>query len=482
MTNKTLLAKLTVSSRLHLLLLLLTASFGINANPQFPGDKTTANHLNGKHTFLQHFANISLQERMDFNLGQAIFEKLWVSSPSSTTASDGLGPLYNARSCLRCHINNGRGHPPEANQQQANTRSLFLRLSIPPQNEQDKKLLASGEQAFIPEPIYGGQLQDQSIQGLAAEGRVRLTYTVQTQTLAGGEKVELRQPHYSIDKLAYGELHPQLRISARVAPPMPGLGLLEAIPESELHSNVLTQQKHPKIAGQLNQVWDIQQQKLTIGRFGWKAIHPSIKQQNAAALIEDIGISTNIYPQGYGGCTSAQSDCRKLPDGNSEHLGGVEASPLMTEVLAFYVRNLAVAPRRNAQQPKVLAGEKLFQQLDCAACHRPNYTTEKNAHPRLASQSIWPYTDLLLHNMGEGLADKHSEFLAKGNQWRTPALWGVGLTQMISGHSQLLHDGRARNVQEAILWHGGEAEHSKQQFISLPKNKRQQLIHFVESL
>ncbi|HKM14501.1 MAG TPA: di-heme oxidoredictase family protein [Marinospirillum sp.] len=481
MPNKPLLARL-VSSKVASLLLLLIVSSWLNANPQLPAGETTATRLAGKHSFSQHAANMTLEQRMDFNLGQAIFGKLWVSSPSSTTASDGLGPLYNARSCLNCHTNNGRGQPPKPDTASANARSLFLRLSIPPQNQQQQALLTSGKQAFIPEPVYGGQLQDQSVQGLVAEGQVTLNYTFQTLALAGGEQVELRQPHYSITKPAYGELHPQLRTSARVTPPMPGLGLLEAISESELHNNVAAQKNHPEIAGQLNHVWDIQQQKTVIGRFGWKAIQPNLKQQNAAAFIEDIGISSAIFPQGYGGCTSTQSDCRRLPDGNSEHLGGVEASPLMTEVLEFYVRTLAIPPRRNAQKPEVLAGEKIFQQLDCAACHRPHYVTEKNAHPLLASQSIWPYTDLLLHNMGDGLADEHSEFLAKGNQWRTPALWGVGLTQLVSGHSQLLHDGRARNVQEAILWHGGEAESSKQQFMALPKHQRQQLIHFVESL
>jgi len=487
MTNKALLAKLTVSSRVSLLLLLLTVSFGINANPQLPGGKTTAARLKGKHSFSQPATNMSLEARMDFNLGQAIFGKLWVSSPSSTTASDGLGPLYNARSCLRCHVNNGRGKPPEPDQAQANARSLFLRLSIPPQNTADQQTLASGKLAAIPEPIYGAQLQDQSVQGLAAEGRVRLTYTYSTLALAGGEEVELRQPHYTIDRLAYGDLHPQLHTSARVTPPMLGLGLLEAIPESELEKNVATQKNHPLIAGKLNKVWDHQQQKTVVGRFGWKAIQPNLKQQNAAAFIEDIGISTAIFPQGYGGCTNAQTDCRLLPDGNSEHLGGVEASPVMTQVLEFYTQTLAVPPRRNTQDAQVLAGEKIFKQLDCAACHRPNYTTAKNSsshqvHSLLENQSIWPYTDLLLHDMGEGLADNHSEFLASGNQWRTPPLWGIGLTQLISGHSQLLHDGRARSIQEAILWHGGEAEASKQQFIALPKDQRQQLIHFVESL
>ncbi len=487
MTNKPLLASLAIRSRLITLVLLLVASSWLNANPLLPGGETTAASLKGKHAFSQPAANMSLEERMNFNLGEAIFDKLWVSSPSSTTASDGLGPLYNARSCLRCHVNNGRGKPPEPNQAQSNARSLFLRLSIPPQNAEDQQALASGKLVAIPEPVYGAQLQDQSIQGLAAEGQVRLTYTYSTLTLAGGEEVELRQPHYSIDRLAYGNLHPQLRTSARITPPMLGLGLLEAIPESELEKNVASQQKHPAISGKLNKVWDHQLQKTVVGRFGWKAIQPNLKQQNAAAFIEDIGISTTIFPQGYGGCTSAQTDCRLLPDGNSEHLGGVEASPVMTQVLEFYTQTLAVPPRRNAQDAQVLAGEQIFKQLDCAACHRPNYTTAKStsSHPinsLLENQSIWPYTDLLLHDMGAGLADNHSEFLAKGNQWRTPPLWGVGLTQLISGHSQLLHDGRARSIQEAILWHGGEAQASKQQFIALPKDQRQQLIHFVESL
>lgn len=471
----------TTSSRYTLLVWLLVAASSTLANPEKPGGAVTLPNLLGSKSFSQPAPDMTLEQRMTFNLGRSIFTKLWVSSPASTTASDGLGPLYNARSCLQCHANNGRGHPPEPDSDRPHSISLLLRMSIPAQDEHQQAQLDQGQLGFIPEPVYGGQLQDQSVQGLAAEGRVQVQYSDQTVEFPDGEIVTLRQPHYHITALAYGELHKDLRLSARVAPPMHGLGLLEAIPEAELQKNV-EQQQELFISGRLNQVWDIQHQKTAVGRFGWKASHPSLKQQNAAAMIEDMGISSDLFPQGYGGCTASQDHCRRLPDGNSPHLDGVEASVAMTEVLEFYTRTLAVPPRRHQQHPDVLAGEKLFHQTGCQSCHRPSYTTRLDANPLLAGQTIWPYTDLLLHDMGAGLADQHSEFLASGAEWRTPPLWGIGLTAVVSGHTQLLHDGRARNVQEAILWHGGEAEQVKQAFMNLPQQQRQQLIQFVESL
>lgn len=473
---------MTTSSRLTLLSGLLVATPLLFANPQQPGGTTTLPTPQAAKSFSQPAANMTLEQRMDFNLGRSIFTKLWVSSPASTTASDGLGPLYNARSCLQCHANNGRGRPPEPDSDQPHAISLLLHLSIPAQDEHQQTLLDQGSLGHIPDPVYGSQLQDQSVQGLVAEGQVQVQYHYQTIQFPDGETVTLRRPEYSISQSAYGSLHPDLRLSARVAPPMHGLGLLEAIPEAELQKNVEQQQKAGQVSGRVNRVWDIQQQTTATGRFGWKATHPRLKQQNAAALFEDIGISSDLFPQGYGGCTSQQTDCRRLPDGNSPHLDGVEASIAMTDLLEFYTRTLAVPPRRNAQHPDVLAGEKLFHQVGCQSCHRPSYITDKNALPLLAEQQIWPYTDLLLHDMGAGLADQHSEFLASGAEWRTPPLWGIGLTAVVSGHTQLLHDGRARNLQEAILWHGGEAEEVRQAYMKLSRQERQQLIQFVESL
>jgi len=457
----------------------LAVSLSLVADPLLPGGDTTSNQA----SFSQPASNLSLDEKMPFHLGDSIFDKLWVSSPASTEASDGLGPFYNARSCARCHINNGRGHPPEANDTSRFNRSFLLRLSIPPETEQQKNALFEGRLGFIPEPTYGAQIQDQALQGITAEGQVGVRYEEHPVRFPDGEVVSLRKPTFFVKKLNYGELHPQTRFSGRVAPPMIGLGLLEAIPENEILSNAINQAKEDNgISGQANQVWDVEKQQKALGRFGWKAAHPTLKQQNNAAFIEDIGISTLMFPWGHGGCTPLQKECRQLPDGNSDHLDGVEASAKVVEVLEFYTRTLAVPARRNADQTTVQAGEQHFHQVGCAQCHRPSYTTSKEAMPSLAAQTIWPYTDLLLHDMGEGLADEHSEFQAAGSEWRTPPLWGIGLTQRISGHTQLLHDGRARNILEAILWHGGEAEATKHHFMQLSREKRQELIDFVESL
>lgn len=428
-------------------------------------------------------AALSFEQRMNFHLGESIFAKLWVSAPASTQASDGLGPLYNARSCLRCHPRNGRGQPPEAESSSSHSLSMILKLSLPPDQIQPETAQELQRRGYLPEPVYGAQIQDQAIQGLAAEARIRIEHQSLERHFPDGERVMLQQPHYRLEQPSYGPLHPATRTSARVAPPMIGLGLLEAIPEEELLRNVSDQQQHPEVNGQVNRVYDRLTGTSRIGRFGWKALHPTVYQQNAAAFLEDIGISTRLFPQGYGACTPAQANCRALPDGNSAHLDDVEASDAVMDVLAFYTRTLAVPARREASNPAIQTGEALFHQAGCATCHRPSYTTTANATlPQLANRSIQPFTDLLLHDMGEELADGFSEFLASGQHWRTPPLWGIGLTQQVNGHSRFLHDGRARDLQEAILWHGGEALGARQRYMNLPRQERDRLIRFLESL
>ena len=432
--------------------------------------------------FAQPASNLSFEERMPFNLGHSLFKKLWVSSPSSTTASDGLGPLFNARSCMRCHVRDGRGHPPDVGQLKPAT-STVIHLSIAPQNELQETLLAQGKLGVIPEPAYGNQLQDMSIQGLPAEGRIALEYDEHTVTLADGEQVSLRKPRITITDLSYGPFHPDTMMSMRVAPAMVGLGLLEAISEADLLANEDPEDLNQDgISGHANRVWDYKTQQTAIGRFGWKAGHPTIEQQNSMALRNDIGISNTLFPAGFADCTEAQSLCQSLPDGNSQHLDGVEASDDMVKMLTFYTQHLAVPDKRNRHSGSVKRGEQLFSRIGCSQCHIPSYQTRSDTVASLADQTIWPYTDLLLHDMGEGLADHRPEYQANGREWRTPALWGIGLTQMVSGHTQFLHDGRARNLQEAILWHGGEADAARQHYSQLTANERKDLIQFLESL
>lgn len=451
---------------------------------QRPGGEATQSRAVSRGVLQQFSATLPLDARMDVTLGRSIFNKLWVSSPSSTTASDGLGPLFNARSCAGCHLQNGRGRTPDTHQNEDKAVSLLLRLSVP---QPESMSPAHAEQyktlGLIPEPVYGAQLQNFSVQGLPAEGQLKVSYEPLSVFFADGEEVILQKPIYSIESLSYGELSTEVRMSARIAPPMHGLGLLEAISEDDLLANEASEAwLELGINGHLNRVWDRQHQQTRIGRFGWKALHPSLHQQNAAALFEDIGISSTFFPEGFGACTPAQTQCLGLPDGNSPHLDGVEASNAMVDLLTSYTRHLAVVDRFESDDETHRQGRQLFYEVGCHACHRPSYQTSSSAPEGLANLTIWPYTDLLLHDMGDGLADDHAEFDAKGREWKTPPLWGVGLAPEINGSRHLLHDGRARNVLEAILWHGGEAQMVRDRFLALDKTSREALLLFIESL
>lgn len=448
------------------------------------GGQTTHHKKPNRQAFNLPAANLPFKTQLDFKLGNSIFKKLWVPSPSSTTASDGLGPLYNARSCMQCHIRDGRGHTPKGNWPEDNAVSLFLRLSIPPQTAEQKVLLTSGRIGVIPEPTYGEQLQDFAIPGLSAEGRMQIEYSEETIQLSGGQTASLRHPSYAIDNLGYGPLHPQTMLSPRIAPAMIGLGLLENISDTDILSlNDPLDLNKDGISGRANKVWNKTTQSNAIGRFGWKAGNPTLHQQNNAAFNGDIGISTPYALNPYGECTAKQTECRNAVNGNSAHHDGVEASQKMTDLLLFYTRHIAVPARRDADTPDVLAGKQVFNDTGCHLCHQPTYTTVDNPKlPLLSNQLIWPYTDLLLHDMGKGLADNRPEFLANGSEWKTPPLWGIGLTKTVSGHSFFLHDGRARTLLEAILWHGGEAENAKQKVKNMPVRDRDNLIKFLESL
>lgn len=450
-----------------------------------PGGETTLQAPAGKKSFREVAPNVPFDERMAFHLGSSIFDKLWVSSPSSTTASDGLGPLYNARSCQRCHQHNGRGKPPEAGSegQSGKALSLLLRLSIPAQSAAEQARLDQGMQGVIPEPVYGDQLQDFAVPGLLPEGQVVVNYQPLEVRFPDGEVVTLRQPTYQITALNYGAMHPETQISPRVAPAMIGMGLLEAIADSAIVAQADPDDRDGNgISGRVNTVWDAQQQTRRIGRFGWKAGVPTLHQQNSAAFAGDVGISTPLFPVGSGACTAAQTRCLALPDGNSAHMDNVEASAEMVTMVDFYTAHLAVPARRGAQRPDVIRGRQWFYESGCQQCHTPRQETTAHAPVALRNQVFWPYTDLLLHDMGEGLADGRAEFDATGREWRTPPLWGIGLLPRVNGHQFLLHDGRARGVQEAILWHGGEASRARGAFMELTRQQRAELIAFVESL
>ena len=445
------------------------------------GGAATVFKAPNRDAFSHPSANMPFEREREFRVGNGIFKKIWVSAPSSTASSDGLGPLFNARSCQRCHLKDGRGHPPAAGER---AESMFLRLSIPPRDAADRSALREHRISVVPEPVYGGQLQSFSVQGVAAEGEMTIAYDETPVVLADGAVVRLRAPRYGVSELHYGPLHPEIMLSPRVAPPIIGMGLLEAVPDADILAGADPDDRDGDgISGRANRVWSAEHRQVMLGRFGWKAGQPTVAQQAASAFRGDIGISTPLYPEPHGDCTAAQRECRSAPHGGAPATDGVEANAALFDLVAFYSRNLGVPARRRVDAPQVLEGKRLFYEANCTGCHRPKFVTRRDSIGAEQSfQLIWPYTDLLLHDMGEGLADGRPEGAASGREWRTPPLWGIGLTETVSGHTLFLHDGRARGLLEAILWHGGEAEAAKRRVVAMTGEERAALLAFLRSL
>ncbi|MDQ2635058.1 MAG: c-type cytochrome [Pseudomonadota bacterium] len=431
--------------------------------------------------FSHSSANITFEEEGTFKLGNALFRKLWVSSPSSTQASDGLGPLFNARACQSCHLKDGRGHPPEGN---ADATSMFLRLARAAGTAEEQAAIADHQALNFPDPVYGGQLQDLAVPGLAGEGRMAIRYEEIPVTLGDGTTLSLRKPSYSVENPAYGPLDPRTTLSPRVTQPMIGLGLVEQIHPADILANADPDDADGDgVSGKPAIVRDAGSGELTLGRFGWKASKPTIREQTADAFVGDLGISSPDVPKSWGDCTESQTACRAMPVGVQERLGDTEAPDPVMDLVTFYSQNLAVPARRDIDEPEVLRGKQAFYEAGCVSCHTPKFVTRRDAPNKAQKfQLIWPYSDFLLHDMGEGLADGQQVGDATGNEWRTPPLWGIGLTQTVNGHTFFLHDGRARSLTEAILWHGGEAQAARNRFADLPQADRDALVKFLESL
>jgi len=444
------------------------------------GAGTALNAVN-RDAYSHSSANITFEEEATFKVGNGLFRKLWVSAPSSTQASDGLGPLFNARACQSCHLKDGRGHPPEG---AADATSMFLRLARQAESEAEKRAVSERAALNFPDPVYGGQLQDLAVPGLAAEGKMAISYTEIPVTLDDGSSFSLRQPRYTVTNPAQGPLDPRTTLSPRVTPQMIGLGLVEQIHPADILAHADPDDRNGDgISGKPSIVRDPQTNELTLGRFGWKASIPTIRRQTAEAFANDLGLSSPDIPQHWGGCTQAQKDCLAMPAGVQKRLGDTELPDPIMDLVTFYSQHLAVPARRDVDKPEVLAGKKAFYDLGCASCHVPKFVTRRDAPNKAhAFQLIWPYSDFLLHDMGEGLADGQQVGDATGSEWRTPPLWGIGLTKTVNGHTFFLHDGRARNLTEAILWHGGEAETARDSFAALAKAEREALISFLESL
>lgn len=412
----------------------------------------------GSGAFGHPFPDMEEQLERIHEVGDAQFNATFVSSPAPL--NPGRGSLFNNVSCGSCHIGDGRGKVPGVADSSVST---LFRISI------------SGADAHGgPMPVngYGTQLQNRANFNTVPEGKVNVTYSEQKSSFDDGTTYSLRFPTYAVQN-TYTSFPSNVMLSPRVAAPVFGLGLLEAVDEKTILANTDENDADGDgISGRANYVWNFISQKSTLGRFGWKANQPSILQQVAAAYNEDIGITNSIFfvESSYGQPQWDQNNKIELLDS-------------LLYATTFYVQTLAVPGRRDVNTVEVQQGKILFADAGCAKCHLPEMRTGVHVNfSAISNQLIHPYTDLLLHDMGEDLADNRPDYKANGREWRTAPLWGIGLTQRVNGHSNFLHDGRARNLLEAIMWHGGEALSAKNKVKAMNSTQRAALIKFIESL
>ena len=400
--------------------------------------------------------NLTPRGAEDHELGDEAFEEAFVQTAEHDNA--GLGPTFNNTACGGCHIRNGRGMPVPG--------QLLLRVSdAAPGGERaaDEESETLVLNRAPPVAGLGNQIQDFAVVGAAPEARVEIDWVETSGRYADGTPYRLRSPSFEVTLAESGAPLPDsVRVSPRVPPHVYGLGLLEAIPEEDILALAdPLDSDGDGISGRPNRVWDERAQGTSLGRFGWKANSPNLLQQTADAYLNDMGIHSPLFP--------AED-------------GSVEIDEETLRVATAYSQTLAVPARAAVDDPLVRQGEALFAEAGCVACHVDSFTTGSHEYPSLENQPIRPYTDLLLHDMGEGLADGRDDYDADGREWRTPALWGIGVAQTVLPYSGFLHDGRARTLEEAILWHGGEGERSKLAFETMAAREREAMVRFLSSL
>jgi CxxC motif-containing protein (DUF1111 family) len=436
--------------------------------PNLGGDGTV--QTTGPRAFRSIAANADNVLIAPFLFGQRIFDVVWDHDPTISPVLDGLGPMFNRRSCRECHEGNGRGHPPEYVGEPM--KSMLVRISIP-----------GGGPHGGPNPVpnYGDQLQDRAIHGVAPEGQAVINYEEIPGEFGDGTSFSLRKPTVTFVNLAYGDLPADTLASARIASPVIGLGLLQTVPEETLRALADPEDENGDgISGRVNMAWDANAQKMAPGRFGWKANVPSLRHQNAGAALGDMGLTSPIFAEDL--CEPTQEACKTAAEQIAANVDAPEFLEELFTAVEIYMLLLAVPQQRDAVDPAVQAGEVLFRAIGCSGCHIPTLETGQGPLDAISNQRIHPFTDLLVHDMGEGLADNRPDYGASGREWRTQPLWGVGLTYDVGAFNYHLHDGRARSLTEAILWHGGEAEQPREAFRNMSKEQRSDLLAFLGSL
>lgn len=438
--------------------------------------------------------------KVSFENGNHFFENPWVPGSQSTESRDGLGPYFNSNACQNCHVNDGRGHAsaatPDGIEKGMDFSTMLIRVSQSAVSASEQAEIDASYVANIPDSVVGGQLQHLSMPGVLNEAEQSVTYVTKIETFDDGTTVTLRVPTWHLST-NFGEFNEGVVFSARVAPPMIGLGLLALIDEQDIYNQEdENDQDGDGISGKANRVWSDREEAVALGRFGWKAGNPTLEEQTADAFFGDMGLTSMFHPEDN--CNPDRVDCLNADNGTTTedplNPDPYEVVDSTLALVSFYSHHLAVPRRRDAFSDQVQAGKALFINLGCETCHTQSYVTgSSELHPELSEQTIFPWTDVLLHDMGEALADFDSqnspvadsvkvEFQATAREWRTPPLWGLGLTKSVDEEATFLHDGRAQTVMEAILWHGGEAQTSKEAVLKLTATEREDLLAFLNDL
>lgn len=457
------------------LVFLYTGLFALNKKVSIQDilDKKYTTKLSSKKLFMQQVSNLSYDEQDKFMLGFSFYRIPWVEAPSATTARDGLGPLFSANTCISCHPNNAIASI--YNDKGNISRAYVARLSIPSDGSKTHEDYLKYK-GFIPEPTYGGQISLNAAHGVPFEAKNQIIYDKKIVTYPDGREVILSSPKNdqasALKDLRYGKLHKNTAITKRLAPALVGLGLLDMLNDEQILANQdINDSNNDGISGKANIVYSPEFEDFRVGRYTWKGSTASVLHQSGAAAHNDMSLSNPLFPNEN--CTKSQKECLKAPKGDNGRVSSKFDLPMeRLEAIAFYLKNLKIPKSKITEK----SGERLFSQIGCTSCHIPEFTLANG-------YKIKPFTDILLHDMGEGLSDGRVEFKAGKNEWRTPALWAIGKYKFATGKEpELLHDGRAKTLEEAILWHGGEGDMSRKRFMNLTKEHRDEVLRYISQL
>ncbi len=431
---------------------------GYGVGAASPGGEGTVTNY-GPGAFSQPAANLDPEHLARFRIGDVFFSEEWLPAGHTGAERDGLGPTYLAASCAGCHPADGRSDAP----------------ATPGSSSQPILRFVDSDTSASPLDAYGFQLQTLAIDGVPPEAHLQVSWRELPAAYPDGTRYSLREPIIEVVGEQFGSLDGVVATGVRVGPSLIGLGLLEAIPESAISAGADPgDHDGDGVSGRINVVTTVDGD-VAIGRFGHKANVATIADQTAIAYLLDLGVTSPGFPDEN--CPTPQLMCSAAANGGSPEISANRFADVVV-----YASTLAVPGRPSSGDQGVLEGEQIFTAIGCSTCHVARWETGEHPIGALANQVIYPYTDLLLHDMGPGLSDGRTDELAGPREWRTSPLWGLGLVRSVNARAGFLHDGRARTIEEAVLWHGGEGLRSRDAFVSLSAADRERVIQFLSSL